>query len=110
MVPGGSSRALLAVLCLVGASCAHQEAPLEPDEPVNQYSMTGTIVRLETEYQSALIDHEEIPGWMEAMTMEFPVKDRREFDKLKPGMRIKATVYQKQSGVEYWIAGIEALP
>jgi Cu/Ag efflux protein CusF len=41
---------------------------------------------------------------MEAMTMEYPVKDQAEFDKLHTGETINATVYVQ--GNSYWVGGI----
>jgi Cu/Ag efflux protein CusF len=41
---------------------------------------------------------------MEAMTMEFPVKDQPEFDKLRAGEKINATVFVQ--GNNYWVADI----
>ena len=64
----------------------------------------GEIIRLEPKTRVALIKHEAIPGWMEAMTMDFPVESSLEFTKLKPGMRIRATVFVKD--LDYWIGEI----
>jgi hypothetical protein len=44
---------------------------------------------------------------MEGMTMEFPVKDQREFAMLHPGLPITAKVYSRPSDYEYWIADIK---
>jgi Cu/Ag efflux protein CusF len=41
---------------------------------------------------------------MEAMTMEFPVKDQAEFDKLRAGETINATVFVQ--GNSYWVADV----
>jgi hypothetical protein len=46
---------------------------------------------------------------MEKMTMEFPVKDRKEFAKLRAGQHIRAKVFQHPSDFEFWIGGIEAV-
>ena len=37
------------------------------------------------------------------MTMEFPVKDQAEFDKLRAGEKINATVFVQ--GNSYWVGG-----
>jgi Cu/Ag efflux protein CusF len=42
---------------------------------------------------------------MEAMTMEFPVRDQAEFAKLAPGKRIRATVHVQE--LDYWISEIQ---
>lgn len=53
----------------------------------------------------AVIQHEAIEGWMEAMTMEFPVRDKSEFAKLAEGRRIKAIV--EVQDLDYWLTSIE---
>lgn len=57
----------------------------EPASPVNEYKLTGQVMRLDAQHRFAVIKHQKIEGWMGAMTMEFPVKDAGDFQKLKPG-------------------------
>ena len=76
-------------------------------EPIKQYRLKGKVVRLVPEHRLAAIQHEEIKGWMEAMTMEFPVPDASEFAKLKPGLEIEATV--NVQGLDYWLTGIRVV-
>ena len=67
--------------------------------------MRGEVIRLDANLKVALIKHEDIAGWMKAMTMEFPVKDQAEFNKLKVGDRITATVFVRD--LDYWIGEIQ---
>jgi Cu/Ag efflux protein CusF len=76
------------------------------DQPINQYAMHGEVLRLDPPGKIAAIKAGKIDGWMEAMTMEYPVKEQPEFDKLHVGDKIDATVYVQ--GNSYWIAGIQA--
>ena len=55
---------------------------------------------------TAVIKHDTIEGWMEAMTMEFPVRDKAEFAKLGEGKRIRATVHVQD--LDYWLSDIQA--
>lgn len=73
--------------------------------PVKTYKLTGEVKRLEPDRMTATIKHEEIEGWMEAMTMEFPVRDKAEFAKLAEGKRIAATVHVQD--LDYWISDIQ---
>ena len=77
-------------------------------EPIKQYKLKGKVVRLVPENRLAAIQHEEIKGWMEAMTMEFPVRDAAEFAKLKTGLAIEATVNVRD--IDYWLTDIRVLP
>jgi len=52
----------------------------------------------------ASIAHEKIEGWMEAMTMEFPVPGEEDFARLKEGAVIRATV--NVNDLNYWLTDI----
>ncbi len=77
---------------------------------VKRYVMRGEAARVDSQTHAALIKHEEISGWMKAVTVEYPVKDHAEFRTLHEGDRITAMVYVPD--LDYWIAGIhrEAMP
>lgn len=62
-------------------------------------------MRLDSQVRTATIKHKKIDGWMEAMTMEFPVHEARDFEKLKVGQKISATVYVR--GDDFWIGNVE---
>ncbi|MBV8895070.1 MAG: copper-binding protein, partial [Acidobacteriaceae bacterium] len=59
---------------------------------VHRYTLTGTIVSLNAKAQTASIDAAAVPGFMEAMTMDYPVKSKSDFDALHPGEKIQATL------------------
>jgi Cu/Ag efflux protein CusF len=90
---------------LLGA-CAKQ-AP-KPKEPPKEYSLRGVVKSLDAKNQLAKVDHEKIEGWMEAMTMEYPVKNPEDFSKLKVGDKIEAKVIVQD--LDYWLADIKAIP
>ncbi|MDX2269044.1 MAG: copper-binding protein [Bryobacter sp.] len=102
--------AALAFLLLFGlAGCTQtprQEA--QSNQPIETHALKGEVVRLEGETQVVVVKHEEIPGWMEAMTMGFPVKDKAAFETLKPGQKINAEV--KVQGDEFWLEKITPQP
>ena len=66
--------------------------------------MRGEVVRVDPSAQLATIKGEEIQGWMPAMTMEYPIKDKQEFQKLKVGEQIQAKVLVQ--GTDYWLAAV----
>ena len=95
-----SRRALCAAL--VGlAACS--SAPKQQ----KRFKLIGEVVRLNEKTKTALIKHEKIEGWMDAMTMEFPVKADAEWAKLKPGVHITATVVFVEADLEYWLEEIQ---
>ncbi len=80
----------------------------KPAGPPKQYQLKGVVVRLDPQVRTAVIKHGAIEGWMEAMTMEFPVHEAKEFEKLTPGKQITATVFVSDDG--FWIGNIQAAP
>ncbi|HET8547302.1 MAG TPA: copper-binding protein [Bryobacteraceae bacterium] len=92
------SLVLLPAALLLACSSRKREAPAK------RYRLRGEVLRLEPERNIAVIKHEAIEGWMEAMTMEFPVRDKAEFAKLAKGRRIRATVNVRD--FDYWLSDI----
>jgi protein SCO1/2 len=74
---------------------------------MKRYAMKGVVVRLDPATQTATIKNEKIEGWMEAMTMEFPVKEKSDWAKLAPGRQISATVFAGEE--KYYIADVKVL-
>jgi len=68
-----------------------------PSKPVppgadRRYKLTGKIVSVERELEQVTIEHEDIEGYMGAMTMPFPLKDKKLLGTAKKGDRIRATL------------------
>jgi Cu/Ag efflux protein CusF len=70
-------------------ACGHSPRTAGPEK---HYALTGKIVSLNAERQTATVDAAAIPNFMEAMTMEYPVKSKSEFKSLQVGERITAAV------------------
>lgn len=88
------------VFLLVLAGC-EKKLP-EQTKPIKTYTITGVIKALDAEHHSATIEHQEIVGWMDAMTMEFPVRNVSEFAKLQVGQKITAKVNVQD--LEFWLS------
>jgi Cu/Ag efflux protein CusF len=78
---------LIPALLIALAGCGGEKAA----EP-KRYPMQGVVKALDEKSKSASIDAGKIGDWMEAMTMEYPVKPDAEFAKLHVGDKIEATV------------------
>jgi Cu/Ag efflux protein CusF len=100
-------RAFASLLMVtVFAACNRAPAPTkDSNEPLRQYSMRGVVIRLDPEGHIATLKNEKIEGWMESMTMDFPVKDQTDFNKLHAGDTIRATVFVQ--GLEYWVGKVQ---
>jgi Cu/Ag efflux protein CusF len=89
--------AFLTLLAIVLAACSSTPA-------ARRYPMEGTVKALDPTAKTATIDAGKIGDWMEAMTMEYPVKPDSEFTKLKVGDHIKATVVVQD--VKYYVTDV----
>ena len=101
-----------AVLMAALAGCS-QPSPPSSSSPSSaaaprEYQVTGEVLKLDPAAQTANLKAGKIEGWMEAMTMDFPIKDKQEFAKLKVGEKIQAKVLVQ--GTDFWLAGIAEAP
>jgi Cu/Ag efflux protein CusF len=92
------STVLLAAALLLGG-CASK-----PPEG-KRYPMQGVVKSVDPRTKSAMIDAGKIGDWMEAMTMEYPVKPDSEFQKLQPGATIEAIVVVSDPG--YYVTDVK---
>lgn len=77
-------------------------------EPAKRYPMQGEVKSLNPADKTANIAAGKITGWMEAMTMEYPVKPEAEYAKLHAGDRIQATVVVNDD--KYYVTDVKVLP
>jgi protein SCO1/2 len=68
------------------AACkpAPSNAPVAPEQRTS-YDARGVVRKVDREAKSAVIAHDEIPGYMEAMAMEFSVPDTQDLAVIQPG-------------------------
>ncbi len=97
-------RTWLATPAVLLAACSKKQPEFEYGEPKQRYQLRGVVLRLRPEARVAVVQHEKIEGWMEPMTMEFPVPEPAEFAKLKEKATIRATVCVND--LYYWLTGI----
>lgn len=96
-------RAVLAAAALF-AACARRRPEFDYGEPKKRYSLRGLVLRRRPDSRVVIVKHENIVGWMEPMTMEFPVPNLAEFEKIKPGATIRATVCVND--LYYWLTNV----
>ena len=82
--------------CALSTGCSRQS---ENAKPQHRYTLTGKVVAINPQDQTATIAAAAIPNFMEAMTMPYPIRSRQEFDLLHVGDRITATVNVFSDGV-----------
>jgi protein SCO1/2 len=97
----------LAFLVVALLSLAFACSKKQPEFAVaHRYPVTGVIVSLSAQDQTAKIDAAAVPGFMEAMTMDYPIKSKSEFERLRAGEKIKGTLNVSASNDEYDLTDI----
>ncbi|MFN2416193.1 MAG: SCO family protein, partial [Pyrinomonadaceae bacterium] len=84
-----------AALCL--GACAGT-----PGADVRRYELKGKVVSVDPAKGEATVEHEDIPGFMAAMTMDFPVRDADSLKVMEAGQSIQATLVYADDGA-YWL-------
>jgi protein SCO1/2 len=101
----------LLVTCLTLASCPqHSRAAETVTAPAGtrEFAVKGVVKKIEPENGRVIIAHETIPGFMEAMTMPFRVKDLASLARIQAGdsVSFKLSVTEEQS----WIDNVVKIP
>lgn len=95
----------VAVVAAVLAGCQSQTGTTTATDAARVYDVTGKVVSLDPAKKVVKLDHEDIPGLMKAMTMEFAVEDAKLLDGLKPGDAVHGKL-KAESG-KYVITALE---
>ncbi len=77
----------IAAFALIPAACKKAPAP-----QAKRYHLVGTVISVDTAHGSANIDGQEVPGFMAAMAMPYPVHDSKALAALSPGDQITADI------------------
>ena len=86
----------LAVALILAVGCRSRSKGAE-----ERYPIKGKVVGVDKRGSTVSIAHEDIPGYMYAMTMPFDLKDRRLLDQLVEGDRVQATLVV--AGLKSWL-------
>jgi protein SCO1/2 len=100
---------LLAALLLAAPACRRTETLSEASADAARYPIEGVIRGVDREKPAITLEHEEIKGYMAAMTMTFAVRETPQaLLELEVGKRIAGTLVV--DGDRSWIEGISASP
>ncbi|GAC1437105.1 MAG: hypothetical protein NVSMB62_30090 [Acidobacteriaceae bacterium] len=55
--------------------------------------LTGKVEAVDAKERTLTVNHQKVDGWMDAMTMAYPVHEEKTIQTVKPGDRIQAKVY-----------------
>ncbi|HYP02164.1 MAG TPA: copper-binding protein, partial [Pyrinomonadaceae bacterium] len=83
----------MAILILLVGTFLCGCAPSPPDPNRGQrYELKGKIVSFDKAQQQVIVQHEAVPGFMEAMTMPFTLREDSAFEVMRAGDLIQATL------------------
>jgi Cu/Ag efflux protein CusF len=77
-------------------------------EAGKRYPMQGKVLTVDPAARTATIAAGKIGDWMDAMTMEYPVKPDSELAKLHAGDQIEAAVVV--DGAKYYVTDVKVIP
>jgi protein SCO1/2 len=113
--PGKSNRALLLTAFILAALTlpACHRSSKAPTAGAKRYPFTGRVISIDAKDQSALINGDNIPGFMDAMAMSYKIKPPSDLDKLAAGDSISAEVVvteeEEKTGTspDYWLENVK---
>ncbi len=84
------------IFCLIISACSSKPASPQASDSAKRYELKGKVVSADQANHKVKIEHEEIKGYMEAMTMEFTLLEDWVYSELTPGALIQATLVVDQ--------------
>ena len=98
---------LLIVSSLLFAACGGTKETATNSSNAKRYDLHGKVVSVDRVKKSASIDHEAIPGFMGAMTMDFPIHEDWVWNELVPGVEIRGELVVDSTAKDpYWLEKI----
>lgn len=96
-------------LAILLVACAEDEAPKALSESGETlYPVRGTILSRSEAANTLHMDHEEIPGFMPAMKMDYAVRGAKVSELPADGKRVEAKLHVTQQA--YWITDVKPIP
>ncbi|MFT3828921.1 MAG: SCO family protein [Opitutaceae bacterium] len=90
-------RCVLVLTLWIAAGCArHESATVPADDGARRYPLTGVVLAIDVPHRLLRVQHDDIPGLMPAMTMEFAVR-AGDLAIAREGHRIRATLVQRDT-------------
>ena len=102
------------VFCLSFVACERKaSAPTQSSDAkrsdAKRYEFKGKVVEVDKEKKRIKVDHEEIKGFMAAMTMWFAVKDEANFAQVEVGDQLSATLVSNPADNLFWLEALHVM-
>jgi len=92
---------------LLFTACQKTETKPQASADAKRYTLKGKVVSVDRAKKTATIEHQEIKGYMTAMTMPFPIHADWVWDDLTPGAEIHADLVVDETAKDpYWLENI----
>ena len=102
---------LLLAAIFFSSSCHRSQTPA-----AKRYPFTGRVVSIDNQSQQAIINGDDIPGFMDAMAMPYKIKPAATLNHLLPGDSISAEVVtiptdpkNEDAVPDYWLENVKVL-
>jgi protein SCO1 len=89
----GLTWSTCACACLLLSACGSS---------ARHYPLTGQVISKDPATHTLVVDHDDIPGFMAAMTMPYPVAEGTDLSAVEAGDKIRARVVV-ESNQKYWL-------
>ena len=102
-----SAAAIVALALVLVVACSDTENKAKPlSEPGEKlYTLKGRVLGRDAGDNTIRVDHEAIPGYMEAMTMDYSIRGADVAQLPPDGTRIEAKLHVTESA--YWLTDIQ---
>jgi len=108
-VPKNTNEALEVQIGTAPAAAA-KTAPVAAQAPkgnTTEHAFRGVVQKVDAKAKTLMVDGENVPGWMTAMTMAYSADKEDVYTKVKPGDQITAKVHDGDLKTLY---GVEVVP
>jgi protein SCO1/2 len=104
--PRAVKKLLILLFAVSLVACSRAEVKSKPVDVAGQkvYELRGKIVSRDRGQNTLTVDHEEIKGFMEAMTMEYSVRGAKVDQLPADGTRVTAKLHVVDDG--YWLSDV----
>lgn len=90
------------------SACGTQQTEMQNvSANAKRYELEGEVLSIDRANKKAAIKHKEIEGYMDAMTMDFPIREDWVWDDLTPGAQIFADLVVDNQNNQFWLENIK---
>jgi protein SCO1/2 len=90
--------ALLTAFLLAGCGGTDKDKDKTQEGKGKTYEVHGKVIAVDAEKKKVTLDHEDIPGLMKAMKMDFTVTDAKLLEGIKAGDGVQGKLLVKSEG------------